>query len=90
MRWLYEEGWGKRGKREGACALVSICKFAPSRKLLYRLSGTFTHATRPLPLSIKENIKAIHFGVSMAYKHDRRKIQIAEVIDHDNETGRDN
>ena len=62
-RWLYEGGWGEGKEREGVCARVSIFKFAPSRKLLYRLSGTFTHATRPLPLSIKE---------------DRRKIQIAD------------
>ena len=62
-RWLYEGGWGEGKEREGACARVSIFKFAPSRKLLYRLSGTFTHATRPLPLSFKEN---------------RRKIQIAD------------
>ena len=24
VRWLYEGGWAKRGKREGACALVFI------------------------------------------------------------------
>ena len=49
-RWLYEGGWGEGKEREGVCARVSIFKFAPSRKRLYRLSGTFTHATRPLPL----------------------------------------
>ena len=53
-RWLYEGGWGQRGQREGACALVSICKFAT---LAHSLSTALV----------------VYFGVSMAYKHDRKK-----------------
>ena len=63
-----------RVRRVGGGVRASVyLQIRPSRKRLYHLSGTFTHATRPLPLSIKENITAIHFGVSMAYKHDRKK-----------------
>ena len=73
-RWLYEGGWGEGKEREGVCARVSIFKFAPSRKRLYRLSGTFTHATRPLPL--KEDRTKIQIADDdRSWQYRRKRLQ---------------